>query len=245
MDRPFCGFTSESFNFFRDLARNNHKSWFDNNRERYEMFVLEPFRGLLRALESSLLNLNPDFETAGKTNGNFSRINRDIRFSKDKSPYKSNYYLYVYDRRRKRQADGRFYVGLNAECVTAGFSIYGTWGPAPKGSLETVFRRRVADHPDLIQRAAKALVRRGHYQTYWYREGKKEWAQYAGLPRRVDDWKTLQGWVVRKVYMPKARGLATPAFAKQVERLFVDLFPLYVLTSLAHPRWRAELRKAA
>src|SRR5207253_108904 len=121
MGQSFVGFTSDSFEFFRELAQNNNKAWFDQNRERYDRHVVGAFRGLLETLEPFLLKLNPHFETSGKTNGNFSRINRDIRFSKDKSPYKPNYYLYVFDGRHDRGHAGRLYVGLSADCLTVGF----------------------------------------------------------------------------------------------------------------------------
>ncbi len=244
MDANFQGFTSDSFGFFRELAENNNKTWFDQKRELYEKHVAGAFRGLLRTLEPFLLKLNPQFETAGKTNRNFSRINRDIRFSKDKSPYKSNYYLYVFDGRRERSADGRLYVGLSADCVTVGFSIYATWGRGPKGSLETIFRKRLVTHRERFRRLIEATVRGKGYETYWHREEKGDWAPHPGLPRREEDWQTLQAWIVRKVSSPNARGLATPAFAKQVERIFSELYPLYVFTSVASPKWQVELKKA-
>jgi uncharacterized protein (TIGR02453 family) len=238
----FSGFGAESFDFFRELAGNNNKPWFDQNRPRYEQHVLGAFRALLEELEPALLELNPHFETAGKTNGNFSRINRDIRFSKDKSPYKSNYYLYVFDGRHDRGYAGRVYVGLSAECLTAGFSIYATDRNEP-GALKSVFRPRVASHWDTFERLLGDVVRRGRYETYWHRMEKKEWAQHPGLPRRLEDWQTLDAWIVRKVFEPNARGLGTPRFARQVERLFRALYPLYVFTSVATPRWRVELNK--
>jgi uncharacterized protein (TIGR02453 family) len=243
VDSVFAGFTGESFSFFQELAQNNNKPWFDLNRPRYEQHVLGAFRGLLQELEPALLKVNPHFETSGKTNGNFSRINRDIRFSKDKSPYKPNYYLYLFDGRHDRGHAGRLYVGLSAECLTAGFSIYAI-DEKDRGALESVFRRRVANHWDTFERLLRDVVRRGRYETYWHRAEKKEWAQHPGLPRRTEDWQTLQAWIVRKVFEPRARGLATPAFARQVERIFRDLYPLYVFTSVANPRWQAELRKA-
>ena len=98
------------------------------------------FRALLARLEPAVLSLNPYFETAGKTNGNFSRINRDIRFRADKSPYYTNYYLYFYDKRRARQSDGRLYVGFSAEGLTVGFSIY---AQSKDGTLVRVFRPRL------------------------------------------------------------------------------------------------------
>jgi len=241
MESSFAGFSSESFGFLAELARNNNKTWFDQNRERYQRHVVGPFRGLLRALEPAVLKLNPEFETAGKTNRNFSRINRDIRFSKDKSPYKSNYYLYIFDRRRHRDRDGRLYVGLSADCVTVGFSIYATWGKGPKGMLEGLFRGRYASHGELFRGLLDRIVRKKRYQTYWHRQEKSEWAFHPGLPRSDKDWLTLQAWVGRKVFAPGAPGLSTPGFGGQVEKIFRELYPLYVFTSVGGPRWKAGI----
>jgi len=239
----FRGFTGDSFRFFEELARHNHKAWFDENRSRYDEHVVGAFRGLLRALTPFVLKLNPHFETGGKTNGSFSRINRDIRFSKDKSPYKPNYYLYVYDGRHDRGHAGRLYVGLSADCVTVGFSIYGSWR-GPKGALETVFRKHAALDRPLFEQLLARVVRARRYETYWHREEKGDWAQHAGLPRRPADWQTLHAWVVRKVFLPNSRGLATPGFTREVERIFTELYPLYVFTSVTTPQWQSELKKA-
>jgi uncharacterized protein (TIGR02453 family) len=226
----FPGFTAESFTFFQDLWQHNNKGWFDQNRARYEKHVTGAFRSLLETLAPFLLTLNPQFEISGRTNGNFSRINRDIRFSKDKSPYKPNYYLYVYDRRRDRGHAGRLYVGLSADCVTVGFSIYDSWR-GPKGALRTIFRKRFVTERELFDRLLEQTVRGRRYQTYWHREESGEWVQHPGLPRRDDDWQTLQAWIVRKVYLPNSRAVANPAFAGDVERIFKHLFPLYLFTS--------------
>lgn len=245
MENAFTGFSAETFAFFRELAVNNNKVWFDGNRARYDEHVVGAFRGLLEAIAPFVLGLNPHFEIGGKTNRNFSRINRDIRFSKDKSPYKSNYYLYLFDRRHDRAEGGRLYVGSSADCITVGFSIYGTWGRGPKGKLETVFRQRLLTERELFAKLLEEKVKQARYETYWHREEKGEWAQHAGLPRSDKDWQTLHAWIVRKVFLPNARGLATPTFARRVEEIFAALYPLYVFTSVSSPKWKAEIRKAS
>ena len=241
----FGGFNRECFHFFRELAQNNNKPWFDQNRECYDRNVVGNFRGLLEALEPFLLKLNPQFETGGKTNRNFSRINRDIRFSKDKSPYKSNYYLYIFDRRRDPQTDGRLYVGLNSECVTVGFATYASWKRGQASALETVFRKRFGAHSELFQELLDRVVHKPRFETYWHREEKKKWAQHAGLPRKDEDWLTLQAWIVRKVFLPGAPGIGAPEFTRKVQEIFARLYPLYVFTSVASPRWQAQLQRAA
>ena len=95
-------------------------------------------------------------------------------------------------------------------------------------------------HKDLLNR----VVRKARYETYWHREEKGGWAQHAGLPRTEKDWLTLQAWIVRKVFLPNARGLATPAFSCQVQQIFASLYRLYVFTSVASPKWQLELKKA-
>jgi uncharacterized protein (TIGR02453 family) len=245
MDKAFSGFTSDSFDFFRELARNNNKAWFDANRERYDEHVTGALRSLLYHLEPFLLKLHPQFETAGKTNGNFSRINRDIRFSKDKSPYKTNYYLYVFDRQHKRRDAGRLYVGLSADCVTAGYSIYATGSRDRAGALEKVFRKRLPKHRQVFDRLLARIVRGGRYETYWHRQEKGEWVLHPGLPRSDEDWQTLQAWIVRKVFPADAKILASPKFAERVRQIFAELYPLCVFTSVEMPRWQAELRKRA
>lgn len=244
MKNTFSGFTSESFQFFRDLAENNNKPWFDRNRERYDSHVVGTFRSLLTDLELFLLKLNLNFETAGKTNRNFSRINRDIRFSKDKRPYKHNYYLYAFDRRRERDVDGRLYVGLSADCLTVGFATYASWKRGVKSSLESIFRPRLAkqrpEFDDLLARVVKGK----RYETYWHRQEKGEWVQHPGLPRKDEDWATLQAWIVRKVFLPTTRGIGTPEFAARIQQVFTDLYPLYQFTSTKGGKEKSPGKKA-
>lgn len=232
MANSFPGFTAKSFAFFQELAQHNNKGWFDQNRARYEEHVTGTFRALLETLTPFLMKLNPQFEISGRTNGNFSRINRDIRFSKDKTPYKPNYYLYIYDQRHDRGHAGRLYVGLSADCVTVGFSIYDAWR-GPKGALQTIFRKRLVADRGFFDKLLQQTVRSKRYETYWHRQEDGEWAQHQGLPRRDDDWQTLQAWIVRKIYLPNSRAVAKPAFAGEVERIFNELYPLYLFTSMA------------
>ena len=86
-------FTKEIFQFFRELGRHNKKVWMDANRERYQETVVLPFRRLCEELSPAVLKLNPHFDAMGRRGANFSRINRDIRFAKDKTPYRTQMYL--------------------------------------------------------------------------------------------------------------------------------------------------------
>src|SRR5215469_13606628 len=125
-------FTAETFRFFRDLARNNKKTWMDANRERYQECVVQPFRQLLDATAPFILELDSRFDPSGRTGANFSRINRDIRFAKDKTLYNTQMYLKFQQPLAGGRESGELNVGISSDTVTAGFRVYS--GPKRKES---------------------------------------------------------------------------------------------------------------
>lgn len=210
-------FSNEVFRFFRDLGRNNHKPWMDANRERYRTVVVEPFRALLDRLSGAAQKLNPRFVTAGRVGQNFSRINRDIRFAKDKSPYRPQMYLFFTE---PENDGGQIYVGISGEAVTSGFRIY---GDTRNSVLAKVARPRVQENPKWIESQRRRLGKR--YDSYWYSTEKGEWVKHPGWPEKPEDWKKLQGWIVRKKLAPAAA--TRSIFPKEVEKIFREVYPLY------------------
>jgi uncharacterized protein (TIGR02453 family) len=106
-------FTRETFRFFKDLARHNHKEWMDAHRDRYKAALVQPFRRLLEELAPAVLELDSRFDTTGRTGANFSRINRDIRFAKDKTLYKTHMYLKFSVPAPGKRETGQLYGGLS------------------------------------------------------------------------------------------------------------------------------------
>ncbi len=88
----FPGFPVETQQFLRDLRQNNTRDWFVANRARYEETVKAPAVAWVAAMGARLQSLDPDLVVDLRTNGSGSlmRAARDTRFSKDKSPYKTN-----------------------------------------------------------------------------------------------------------------------------------------------------------
>jgi len=143
----FGGFSPAAFRFFRGLARNNNKPWFEKNRSIYEVEVRERMRELIGEVDVRLAEIAP--EIIGDPRRSMFRINRDIRFSKDKSPYKTNAGCWFYHR------DAGKRVGQEAEGGGAGFYFHfeptgcfaagGIWMP-PRGSLGKI-RDAIAEAP--------------------------------------------------------------------------------------------------
>jgi uncharacterized protein (TIGR02453 family) len=220
-------FTRETFQFFRQLSRNNRKAWMDANRERYQSAIVQPFRRLLEEVSPAVLALDSRFETSGRTGSNFSRINRDIRFAKDKTPYRTQMYLKFSVPAPGEQESGQLYVGLSADTVTTGFRIYS--GSKRKDSLlAQVGQPRVQAKPRWVAQQKKRLGRR--YESYWYTMEKKEWTKHSGWPAAAEDWNKILGWIVRRKLSPAAATRAS--FPRDATKVFRDLYPLLRYTSL-------------
>ncbi|MFI5173316.1 MAG: DUF2461 family protein [Terriglobia bacterium] len=241
----FEGFNKDTFHLFRDLAdpEKNNRLWFDANRRRYEENVVGRFKALLEALKPLMRRFNPQFECSGKTNGNFSRINRDIRFSKDKSPYKLNYYLYFFDQRRARDSDGRLYVGASGEGLTVGFSIYGEWKRRTGDVLETVLKKRIQRDGSLLRDYLNRHSIGQRYPGYWYSMAGKEWTQHRGLPKDSKDWDRLLAWVVRQKIGPRAA--CSSSVLGEIQTIFKELFPLYVFSASSERQWLRTFHRSA
>jgi hypothetical protein len=170
-------FSEGTLRFFQALAQNNSKAWMDKNRDWYRSSVVEPFRTMLDALSPAVLQLDPDFDINYRTGTNFSRINRDIRFARDKTPYHTHMYLYFCVRSTR---GGELYLGLSPEFATAGFRIYSD-SSDKSSAIETLARARVAARPQWLAQQKRRLGRR--YESYWYAMEKREWTKH-GAGRR-------------------------------------------------------------
>ena len=83
--------TDKTFRFLRDLERNNNREWFADNRERYENDLKRPLLLFIADFGSRLEKISGHMVADPRpTGGSLFRIHRDIRFSKDKTPYKTN-----------------------------------------------------------------------------------------------------------------------------------------------------------
>jgi uncharacterized protein (TIGR02453 family) len=219
--------TRETFRFFKELGRNNRKAWMDANRDRYQSDVVQPFRRLLEELAPAALQLNPEFDASGRTGPNFSRINRDIRFAKDKTPYKTQMYLKFSVPAPAKRETGQLYVGISANTVTVGFRIY-AGGKRKESTLALIAEPRTLTDPGWVAKQKKRLGRR--YESYWYTMEKGEWTKHSGWPAAAEDWKKILAWIVRRKLNPTAAARAS--FSKDVTKIFRDVYPLQAFTSL-------------
>jgi uncharacterized protein (TIGR02453 family) len=84
-------FTQATLKFLDELAVNNNRAWFGAHKSRYEALVREPALAFIEAMAPALREFAPHFRAeSGKVGGSLMRVFRDTRFSRDKTPYKTN-----------------------------------------------------------------------------------------------------------------------------------------------------------
>lgn len=108
------GFTEAFYEFFIGLSANNQKSWFDENRARYERDVKSLFLEFVTSVLAKMSAIEPRFEGLEAKHCIF-RINKDVRFSKDKSPYKLHCAAAIQIGGRKEMGAGGLYIQLGPE----------------------------------------------------------------------------------------------------------------------------------
>jgi uncharacterized protein (TIGR02453 family) len=121
----FEGFPPQTRAFLRDLAAHNEKPWFDAHRDDYERWWMAPARAFVEAIGEELAKLVPDIRAEPKTNGSIMRINRDVRFSADKRPYKDHLDFWFWEGAERRAAVSGIFARLTPETLATGVGAHG------------------------------------------------------------------------------------------------------------------------
>src|SRR5215467_8091628 len=142
-------FTSESFKFLRDLKKNNNREWFTKNKGRYEKHLIEPSVRFIKNAAPKLHAISPYIVADPKPfGGSLFRIYRDIRFSKDKSPYKTNVAMQFWHKKVGKNAHAAgLYLHLSPG---QSFGGAGIWHP-DTATLNRV-RKMIVERPALWRR---------------------------------------------------------------------------------------------
>lgn len=156
----FNGYFPETLTFLSELAVNNNKSWFDSHRTDYDTYVLEPSRAFVIALGDRLRDLAPEVMADPRVNKSIFRIYRDVRFSKDKTPYKTHLALWFPISRGGAKFDHPgYYFHLDSDNMMLGAGIHGFSKPLLK-----TYRDAVVD-PELgpaLALAIKTIADKGY-----------------------------------------------------------------------------------
>lgn len=152
-------FTTSSLSFLRQLDRNNKRDWFETHKDEYEATVRGPALNFIRDMADELAAISPHFlAQPRKVGGSLMRIYRDVRFSKDKRPYKTNIGIQFRHEQGKDVHAPGFYVHIDPHECFVGVGIWRPDSPA-LGKI----RDRIAEQPAKWQAAMSGKAFRQHY----------------------------------------------------------------------------------
>lgn len=220
MTDRFNGFLPQAPGFFEHLAANNNKAWFEDHRDQYEELLLEPLKLLVGDLAETMRAIDPALITIPAVDKTISRIYRDTRFSRNKSPYKTCLWITF----KRRSPDWKqapcFFFELTADSYRYGMGFY-------SASRETMdnLRRFIEAQPVAFRKALACLGK----QPVFGLEG--DCYKRPLNPALPDD---LQRWHQRKnVYLVCNREIDGQLFSAdlcvELAKGFQQLQPLYEL----------------
>jgi uncharacterized protein (TIGR02453 family) len=147
--QSFKGFPSDALTFLHQLAQNNQRDWFQANKDRYESLVRTPALDFIDAMSPELNKISDQFNAiAKKSGGSLMRVYRDTRFSKDKTPYKTNIGIQFRHVLGKDVHAPGFYLHIEPDACFLGAGI---WHPESKTLAK--IRDFITDNPAAWQKA--------------------------------------------------------------------------------------------
>ena len=159
----FTGFPKDSIKFFKDLEKNNNRNWFAENKARYEDVLLNPALELVTEIAEPLRKkVSPHFlAVAKKSGGSLMRIYRDIRFSKNKTPYKTNLGIHFRHEAGKDVHAPGFYFHIDAKEIFVGAGI---WHPDSK--TLGMIRSLIDDDPKYWKRSKNSKAFKSAFELH-------------------------------------------------------------------------------
>lgn len=214
---PFEGFPRAGLTFLRNLKRNNRRDWFERHRDDYESTVKLPMQSLIAALQPAFESFAPEYDVNPKRS--MFRIHRDVRFSKDKSPYKTHVAAHFVLRGKPKGVEGSgFYLHIEPAEVFLGAGIY-----MPDGDqLKRIRKALIARSDEFL-----TIIRDPRFKRAFRRiEGE----QLRRVPHGFDPAHAMAEWLRLKQFFAglslPVESCHSPRFVKTVARAFETATPL-------------------
>lgn len=216
----FTGFTEETIQFFLDLKFHNNTAFFHEQHDRYVEDVQQVFYSMIEDLAPTMLIIDPMMEV--RPHKCLSRIHRDTRFSRDKSPYRDHLWFLFRRAGEPREKSLFYYFELGPDRLSWGM---GFWDEN-REALD-LFRKRMRANPDGTQALLDDL---GMDRRKLMLDGTihRKMQVPPEIPDRLKRWYLAKDMYIGKI-MPEYRMIYSERILKEVRKDFETLAPLYRL----------------
>lgn len=219
----FTGFERGTFEFFMALSFNNNREFFHANHGWYEKSVRDPLRELCMDLAPAMLTIDSDIEV--RPARVISHINRDLRYSRDKSPYRDYMWLGFHRAGWDKRDCFHYYFDIGADCAHVGAGMYGddrAWSDA--------LRRFIRENPD----EARALLDSEAVHAFELSGNSyKRMSVPEDLAPELVRWYPLKSMSLEHTYTPNE--LDSAALLDDIVARFNSLKPVYDLMYRIRP----------
>ncbi len=212
----FTGCPEEMYRFFWEIAFQNHREFFEANRERYRTLVQQPMLALAERLLPTALSIDPRFQT--RPSAIVSRIRRDTRYTKDKSPYRDHVWLGFKPAGMRTSECFVLYAEFERERYGYGMGMY-----APEPALMAELRARMLARPKHFLELVEEQRFRGRFEVF---------GESYRRPRFTGCEAPLLPWVNRRSLgfsfaSPALSRTYSPQIADEILEAFALLKPVY------------------
>lgn len=206
-------FSTATIEFLKNLQENNYKDWFELNRHVYEEHLLLPMKHLAKVLEPVVKSIDPLLETSPAVGKAVSRIYRDIRFSNDKTPYRTD--AWVSFKRPKRIIENapEFFLYFTTEEYQIGMGYY-----APTPASMARYRKNILLNPEGFEELLDRFEARKDI-TIFGEDYKKKVSN--DLPERFQPW-----FQKRNIYVSRSLPIDDVFFSDRLHTVMAEVFSL-------------------
>ena len=184
---PFEGFPKEGIRFLKHLKRNNNRPWFESHKDEYEQNVKMPMQSFIAALQPHFARFAPEFDINPKRS--IFRIYRDVRFSADKTPYKTHIAAHFVLRRTPKGFVGSgYYMEINPGEIFVGGGIY-----MPDSLQLKKIRKAIATNGEEFL----SIVTNRRFQK-WF--APFEWSSLQRIPKGYEEGHPMAKWLKYKQF---------------------------------------------
>ena len=214
---PFEGFPKEVIKFFRQLKRNNNRVWFEKHRDEFENYAKVPMQSLITSLQTYFAKFAPEFDLNPKRS--IFRIYRDIRFSLDKTPYKTHIAAHFVLRGKPKGFVGSgYYIEIAPDELYVGGGIY-----IPDGDQLKKIRKAIAVRGEEFL----SIVESHRFKKLFAPFG---WEKLKRIPKGYEENHPMAEWLKYKQFFvgvswPEQKCYRT-SFAKETAKICEELTPL-------------------
>lgn len=213
MSDQFNGFKPSFYKFFKELSENNNRDWFTEHKDRYKGDVIHPLVDFITDFAPRLEKISKHYVADPRVNGgSIFRIYRDVRFSKDKRPYKEHGACQFRHRMKNDVHAPGFYIHLDPKEIFFGAGI---WVP-PADELFKI-RTAIVEKESEWKRVKKAIVSSSYFDGIEGEGLKRAPKGFDAEHPQIEDLKRKSFFAMRKV---KASVTKSPEFIDEVEATF-------------------------